>query len=137
MKLKRIDITKTFRPTPEAREYAKWLKNKKVFERVIDAYLFAAAFALKNDLEIFPIPSKDRQHIVVNLLDLIDDDVCLALEAAVYAIRKRNKLPQPNDSDELIEIISQYAEAGIIHLKQKWQGKIVNQIQDDICKILN
>ena len=137
MKLQRIDITKTFRPTPEAREYAKWLKDKKVFERVIDGYLFAAAFAIKNDLEIFDISPKDRQHIVVNLLGLIDDDVRLALEAGVYAIRKRNDLPQPNNSDELIEIISQYAEAGIIHLKQKWQGKVVNQIQDDIRKILS
>jgi hypothetical protein len=99
--------------------------------------LFAAAFAIKNDLEIFPILSKDRQHIVVNLLGLIGDDVRLALETGVYAIRQRNNLPQPNDSDELIEIISQYAEAGIIHLKQKWQGKVVNQIQDDIRKILS
>ncbi|MGL4883152.1 MAG: hypothetical protein ACRC8K_19145 [Waterburya sp.] len=138
MKLKRIDITKTFRPTPETRKYAKWLsETKKIFPRMIDAYLFAAAFAIKNDLEIFSIPPKDRQHIVVNLLGLIDDDVRLALEAGVYAIRKRNKLPQPNDNDELIEIISQYGEAGIIHLKQKWQGKVVNQIQDDIRKILN
>lgn len=137
MKLEQIDITKTFRPTPEAREYAKWLKEKQVFERVIDGYLFAAAFAIYKDLEIFPIPSKDRQHIVVNLLGLIDEDVRLALEAGVYAIRKRNDLPQPKDSDELIEIISQYAEAGIIHLKQKWEGKVVNQIQDDIRKILS
>lgn len=137
MKLQRIDITKTFRPTPEAREYVKWLsETKKIFPRMIDAYLFAAAFAIKNDLDIFPIPSKDRQHIVVNLLSLIDDEVRLALEAGVYVIRKRNNLPQPNNSDELIEIISQYAEAGIIHLKQKWQGKVVNQIQDDIRKIL-
>lgn len=137
MKLQRIDITKTFRPTPEAREYAKWLKDKKVFERVIDGYLFAAAFAIKSDLDIFTIPSKDRQHIVVNLLGLIDDDVRLALEAGVYAIRQRSKQPQPTNSDELIEIISQYAEAGLIHLKQKWQGKVVNQIQDDIRKIVN
>jgi hypothetical protein len=55
MKLQRIDITKTFRPTPEAREYTRWLKDKQIFERVIDGYLFAAAFAIKNDLEIFPI----------------------------------------------------------------------------------
>lgn len=137
MKLQRIDITKTFRPTPQAREYAKWLKDKKVFERVIDGYLFAAAFAIKNDLKIYSISSKDRQHIVVNLLGLIDDNVRLALEASVYAVRKCNNLPQPKDSDELIEIISQYAEAGIIDLKQKWQGKVVNQIQDDIRKILS
>lgn len=138
MKLQRIDITKTFYPTPEAREYAKWLSdNKKVFPRMIDAYLFAAAFAIKNDLDIFSIPSKGRQHLVVNLVSLLDSDVCLALEAGVYAIRKRNDLPQPTNSEELIEIISQYAEAGLIHLKQRWQGKVANQIQDDIRKILS
>lgn len=137
--MKRIDITKTFRPTPEAREYIRYLTNtKKVFPRMIDAYLFAAAFAMKQDLDIVPIDSKDRQHIVVDLLGLIDDDVRLALEASVYAIRKRHSQPEPSDSKELIEIISQYAEAGIIHLKERWENKAtVNQIQDDIAKIIN
>lgn len=137
--MKRIDITKTFRPTPETREFIRWLtETKKIFPRMIDAYLFAAALGIKKDFDIVPIVSKERQHIVVNLVGLIDDDVRLALEAGIYAIRKRKGQPQLSDSEELMEIISQYAEVGIIHLKEKWKDKAtISQIQDDIAKIIN
>jgi hypothetical protein len=60
----------------------------------------------------------------------------LALEAGVHAICKRNGLPEPTDSREVLEILSQYAEAGLKILKQRWDGKVGIQIQNDVRKII-
>ncbi|MCU0534859.1 MAG: hypothetical protein MUD14_13290 [Hydrococcus sp. Prado102] len=132
--MKRIDPTATIRPTPEANGYLKVLKNNGAFSRMVDAYIFAAAYAIKNNLDISSIPSAGRQDLIN--IGIVEDDVRLALEAGVHAICKRNNQPEPTDSREVLEILSQYAEAGLKILKQRWDGKVGIQIQDDVRKII-
>ena len=134
--MKEIDSTATIRPTSEAKGYLDRLKQKGVFDRMIDAYLFAAAYAIKNNLEIFDLPSRGRQALVVDLT-LVDKDVLLALAAGIHAIRKRNGQDEPSDSEELLEILTKYAEVGLKELKQKWEGKVGNQIQSKISNIIS
>lgn len=133
--MKRIDPTATIRPTPEANGYLKVLKNNGAFNRMIDAYIFAAAYAIKNNLDVVSIPSQGRQDLIN--IGIVEDDVRLALEAGVYAICKRNNQSEPVDSREVLEILTQYAEAGLKLLKQRWEGKVGIQIQDDVRKIIN
>jgi hypothetical protein len=132
--MKRIDPTAIIRPTPEANGYLKVLKNNGAFSRMVDAYLFAAAYAMKNNIDIFPIPPAGRQDLIN--IGIVEDDVRLGLEAGIQAICKRNGLSEPADSREVLEILSQYAEAGLKILKQRWEGKIGIQIQDDVRRII-
>lgn len=134
--MKKIDSAATIRPTPEARGYLDRLKEKDIFDRMIDAYLFAAAYGIKNNLQIFELPSRGRQNLVVDLT-LVDRDVLLALAAGIHVIRKRNGQDEPRDSEELLEILTQYAEVGLEELKQKWEGKVGSQIQTDISNIIS
>lgn len=119
----------------EANGYLKLLKNIGVFKYMVDAYLFAAAYAMKNNLEISSTLPSQRQDVA--RIDVVDKRVLLAIEAGVYAVCKRNEQPQPSDSREVLEIVMQYAEAGIDVLKQRWEGKISIQIQDDIRKLIS
>lgn len=133
--MKRINPKAVFSSSVEASGYLKLLKNNEIFKHMIDAYLFAAAYALKNNLEIGNLSSNQSQDVA--RIDVVDEKVILALEAGVYAIRKRNDQPQPSNSREVLEIITQYAETGLSVLKQRWDGKISIQIQDDIRKIIS
>jgi len=45
--------------------------------------------------------------------------------------------PQPSDGKEVLDKICQYAEVGLRELKERWQGKVSNQIQADIERIIN
>lgn len=134
--MKRIDPTATIGTTPEANGYLEFLKSNGAFSRKIDAYLFAAAYAIKNNVAIYPIPSRSRQDLAI-IGRVADSDVLLALEAGIYAIRKRNGLSELEDGREVLEILIQYAEAGLKILKQRWEGKVGIQIQDDVRKIIN
>lgn len=133
--MKRLDPKATFRPTPEAKGYLDVLKKNGAFGRAVDAYVFAAAYAVKNNTEISPVLSRGRQDLVY--VGIVDEEVRLALEAGVYAILKRNGKPEPKDSREVLEILTQYAEAGLKLLKARWEGKTGLQIQDDIQKIIS
>lgn len=128
-----LDPKATFRPTPEAKGYLDVLKKNGAFGRAVDAYVFAAAYALKNNAEISPLSSRGRQDLV--LVGVVDEDVRLALEAGVHAVLKHNGT-EPKDSREVLEIVTQYAEAGLKLLKKRWDGKTGLQIQDDIQKLI-
>ena len=132
----RIDNQKAvIRASTEAHSYLKLLQNIGVFKQMIDGYLFAAAYSIKNNL-LIDLSAIEKPHEVARI-NVIDDNVCLALEAGIYAIRKRNNQPQPSNSKELLDILTQYAEVGLKALKQRWEGKVNIQIQDDIRKIIN
>ncbi|NJM62611.1 MAG: hypothetical protein HC849_24290 [Oscillatoriales cyanobacterium RU_3_3] len=133
--MKHLDPQATIRPTPEAKGYLDTLKNNGAFGRMVDAYVFAAAYALKNNVEISPVLPRGRQDLVY--MGIVDEDVRLALEAGVHTVQKRNGKPEPKDSREVLEIVMQYAEAGLKLLKERWQGKTGVQIQDDIRKIIS
>lgn len=132
--MKHIDPKATVRPTPEVKGYLDVLKKNGAFGRAIDAYVFAAAYALKNNAEISKVPSRGRQDLVY--IGIVDEDVRLALEAGVHAVLKRNGKPEPKDSREVLEIVTQYAEAGLKLLKERWEGKTGLQIQDDVRRII-
>ena len=133
--MKHINPKAVISSSAEANGYLKLLKNIGAFKYMVDAYLFAAAYAMKNNLEISSIPPSQRQDVA--RIDVIDKRVLLAIEAGVYAVRKRNGQPQPSDSREVLEIVTQYGEAGLDVLKQRWEGKISLQIQDDIRKLIS
>ncbi len=133
--MKQINPKAVISSSLETNGYLKLLKNIGAFKYMVDAYLFAAAYAMKNNLETSSIPSSQRQDVA--RIDVVDKRVLLAIEAGVYAIRKRNGQPQPSDSREVLEIVIQYAEAGLDVLKQRWEGKISIQIQDDIRKLIS
>ena len=133
--MKRINQKAVISSSAEANGYLKLLKNIGAFKYMVDGYLFAAAYAMKNNLEISITPPSQRQDVA--RIDVIDKRVLLAIEAGVYAVRKRNGQPQPSDSREVLEIVTQYGEAGLDVLKQRWEGKISLQIQDDIRKLIS
>lgn len=135
--MKRLDITKKFTATSEAKGYLDYLVDKKqVFKRAIDAYAFAAAYAMKQNGDISQSLS-NRSKSLVEVYRL-NDDVRLALEAGVHAVRKRNNESEPEDSAEVFKLVTQYAEVGIRLLQQKWQDKTsTSQIQKDIWQIIN
>lgn len=101
---------------------------------MVDAYLFAAAHALKEDLDISEVTLNNRQELIE--IGQVSPDVRLALEAGVHIICKRNYLPEPADGKEVLEILCKYAEVGLQELKERWEGKTYNQIQVDIQRII-
>ncbi|MGB3514090.1 MAG: hypothetical protein WBA93_33765 [Microcoleaceae cyanobacterium] len=133
--MKRIDPNATIRPTPEARGYLDALKSQAVFGRKIDAYVFAAAYAIKQNADISQVSLTGRQDMAI--MRIVHDEVRLALEAGVHAMTKRNSQPQPTESREVLEIITKYAEVGLNLLKVRWEGKTGTQIQDDIRRIIS
>ncbi|MCT7995930.1 hypothetical protein [Laspinema olomoucense] len=132
--MKRFEPKRTIRPTPEAKGYLDVLKKNQTFSRAIDAYVFAGAYAIKKNADISPVPSQGRQDLIY--VGIVDDEVRLALEAGIHTICQRNGQPEPKDSGEAMEIFTQYAEAGIKLLKERWEGKTRGQIQNDILKII-
>ena len=135
--MKRLDITKKFAATPHAKGYLDYLVDKKqVFNRAIDAYIFAATYAIKQNANISQALSS-RPHSLVEVYRL-DDDVRLALEAGIHAICRRNHQLEPQNSAEVMKLLTIYAETGIRLLQDKWKDKTsASQIQRDIWQIIN
>jgi hypothetical protein len=101
---------------------------------MIDPYIFAAACAIKQNVDISEVSLKGQQDMIN--IGIVDDEVRLALEAGVHASCKRNEQPEPADSREVLEILTKYAEVGLQMLKQRWEGKVPSQIQDDVWRII-
>lgn len=133
--MKQMDKSASFRPTAEAKGYLDELKNAKVFRRAVDAYAFAAAYALKNKADISQVSLRGRSELVN--VSILDNEVCLALEAGVHAVLKRTGQPEPADKAAVLEFVTRYAEAGIGLLRERWAGKTGLQIQDDIRKLMS
>jgi hypothetical protein len=133
--MKRMNQQSTIRATSEANLYLKELKNRRVFDRLVDVYLFAAAYAIKSNLEISPIVSRDRQDLII--INQIGDDIVLALEAGVHAVRKHNNQAEPADEKEVLDLVTQYAEAGLTILRQRWNDKTEGLILKDIQNIIS
>jgi hypothetical protein len=132
--MKRMDPNATVRPTREAKGYLDLLKEQGAFDRMIDPYIFAAACAIKQNVDISEVSLKGQQDMIN--IGIVDDEVRLALEAGVHASCKRNEQPEPADSREVLEILTKYAEVGLQMLKQRWEGKVPSQIQDDVWRII-
>ena len=133
--MKRINPKTVIRSSTEARAYLKLLKDNGVFEQMVDGYMFAAAYAIKNNLDISLEPVNKKHDIAI--MNVVNETIRLSLEAGIYAMCKRNEQSQPEDSKEVLDILTKYAEVGLKALKQRWEGKISIQIQNDICKIIN
>ena len=133
--MQRIDPSLKIYASETSRNYLQVLKDNKTFERMVDAYLFAAAFAIKQDLSIYGTTLSNRQDLIN--ISQIEPEVILALTAGIYIICKKNSYHQPSDGKEILDKICQYAEVGLRELKERWQGKVSNQIQADIEKIIN
>lgn len=135
--MKRLDITKKFAATPEAKGYLDYLVDtKQVFKRAIDAYVFAAAYAIEQNADISQSLSS-RSSSLVEVYRL-DEDVRLALEAGIHGICKQNDRPEPQNSADVMKLLTKYAESGVRLLQQKWQDKTsASQIQKDIWQIIN
>ena len=134
--MKRIEISQKFVATSEAKGYIDYLKKKQVFKRAIDAYAFAATYAMKQNADISN-PITNRSNSLAEVFRL-DPDVLLALEAGVHVMCKRNNRPEPKNSTEVLEVVTKYAEVGIQLLKLKWKDKTsISQIQQDIWQMIN
>lgn len=133
--MKRIDKEHSIRPSAESKAYLDVLKEQGVFRRMIDGYVFAAAYAIFKEIEPQELPSQGRQDLVRDL-KLLDDDVLLSLEAGIAATYKRQGKPEPSNGKELLEILTCYAEAGLKVLKEQWENKTSSQIQEQISKII-
>jgi hypothetical protein len=131
----RLNKRQKFRPSSEAKAFLQYLKERAVFGRQIDAYAFAVAYAIKNDLDISEVTLKGRSDM--EEVGTLDNEVCLALEAAVHALYKRNGKLEPEDPQSLMDSITRYAEIGLMNLQEQWYGKTSIQIQDDILKKIN
>lgn len=131
----RLEKKRKFRPSSDAKGFLAYLKERAVFDRQIDAYAFAAAYAIKNNADISEVLLKGRSDL--EEVETLDDEVCLALEAGIHAIQKRNGSLQTGSSQDVMDLVTKYAEAGLLLLKEKWMGKTGIQIQDDIRKIIS
>ncbi|MEO1670682.1 MAG: hypothetical protein AAFR77_07820 [Cyanobacteria bacterium J06631_2] len=80
--MKRIEISQKFIATSEAKGYLDYLKKKQVFKRAIDAYAFAASYAMKQNADISKTIS-GRSNSLAEVFRL-NPDVLLALEAGVH-----------------------------------------------------
>lgn len=129
----RFNDRQKFRPSSEAKAFLQYLKERAVFGRQIDAYAFAAAYAMKNNLDISDVSIKDRSDM--EEVGTLDNEVRLALEAGIHALCKRNGQPEPEDPQKLMDSITRYSEAGLRILRGQWKGKTSTQIQDDIRRI--
>ena len=130
----RFNGRQKFRPSSEAKAFLQYLKERAVFGRQIDAYAFAAAYAMKKNLDISNVSIKDRSDM--EEVSTLDEEVRLALEAGIYAICKRNGQTEPEDSQALMDTVTRYGEIGLKLLKEEWSGKTAVQIQDSIRKLL-
>lgn len=131
----RFNNRQKFRPSSEAKAFLQYLKERAVFGRQIDAYAFAAAYAMKNNLDISEISIKERSDM--EEVGTLDDEVRLALEAGIHALGKRNGEPEPEDPQKLMDTVTRYSEAGLRSLRSQWEGKTSTQVQDEIRKILS
>lgn len=131
----RFNPRQKFRPSSDAKAFLQYLKERAVFGRQIDAYAFAAAYAMKNNLDISEVTIKERSDM--EEVGTLDDEVRLALEAGIHSLNKRNGFPQIEDPQRLMDLASRYAEAGLMHLQSQWHGKTSTQIQDQIRLIIN
>lgn len=131
----RFNPRQKFRPSSSAKAFLQHLKERAVFGRQIDAYAFAAAYAMRKNLDISEVAIKDRSDM--EEVGTLDDEVRLALEASIHALCKRNGEPKLEDSQKLMDSITRYSEAGLKTLHAQWEGKTSIQIQDDIRKILS
>ena len=130
----RLNKRQKFRPSSEAKAFLQYLKERAVFGRQIDAYAFAAAYAMKNNLGISDAALKGRSDM--EEVGTLDDEVCLALEASIHALYKRSSQPEPENSQALMDAVTRYSEVGLMALKEEWSGKTAIQIQDSIRKLL-
>jgi hypothetical protein len=134
--MQHLSITDKFRATEEAKGYIDYLLSKEVkaFTRAIDAYAFAAAYAMKNNAAI-PPTIKGRSNSLAEVFRL-DENVRLALEAGVWVSCKRNNLSEPDSEEEMLNILTKYAEVGIQLLQARWREKTGIGIQNDINKMI-
>jgi len=131
----RLNKKQKFRPSSDAKAFLQYLKERAVFGRQIDAYAFAAAYAMKHNLDISDVSLKGRSDM--EEVGTLDDEVCLALEAGVHALSKRNGQLKPEDPQTLMDSITRYGEIGLMMLREEWSGKTAIQIQDSIRKLLS
>lgn len=130
----RLNKKQKFRPSSEAKAFLQYLKERAVFGRQIDAYAFAAAYAMRNNLNISDISLKGRSDM--EEVGTLDEEVCLALEAGIHALYKKNNQPKLQDPQSLMDSITRYAEVGLKNLQEQWSGKTSIQIQDNIQKMI-
>lgn len=128
----RLNKKQKFRPSSDAKAFLQYLKERAVFGRQIDAFAFAAAYAMKNNLDISDVTLKGRSDM--EEVGTLDDEVCLALEAGLHALYQRNGESEPEDPQMLMDAITRYGEVGLIILREQWYGKTAIQIQDSIRK---
>ena len=77
--MKRMEKEAMVRPTSEAKGYLDHLKKLSVFRRAVDAYAFAAAFAMNQGMDISAVALKGRYDLTD--VGTLDEEVRLALEA--------------------------------------------------------
>lgn len=131
----RFNPRQKFRPSSEAKAFLQYLKERAVFGRQIDAYAFAAAYAMRNNFDISEVSIKDRSDM--EEVGTLDNEVRLALEAGIHSLNKRNGMSQIEDPQRLMDLASRYAETGLMHLQSQWLGKTSIQIQDQIRLIVS
>ncbi|HEY0077876.1 MAG TPA: hypothetical protein VGB73_04455 [Pyrinomonadaceae bacterium] len=132
--MKQMKTNAMIRPTSEAKGYLDHLKKQSVFSRAVDAYAFAAAFAMNQGMDISAVSLTGRSDLTE--VDTLDDKVRLALEAAAAVLARRNGV-ELADSASVVDLVTKYAEVGLPALKERWSGKSGLQIQNDIQKILS
>jgi len=118
------------RPSLKAKGALDQWKKTRVFPRSIDGYAFAAAYAIRQGIDIEGVKISNRS----DLTDLGDLAVATrrALEAGIHTARKRAGLALPASAEEVFELASRYAEVGIEALVERWGGKSKGQILEDI-----
>jgi hypothetical protein len=130
----RMSERTNFRPSAEAKGYLDKLKDDHIFGRSVDGYAFAAAVAMKEAADIDALTIRNRTDLTE--VATLDDEVRLALESGAIVMQKRRQLPAPADGAAMVEIVSKYAEVGIVMLRERWNGKTALQIQHEIKKLM-
>lgn len=127
-----IKIDLNARPFITDKVYLKHLADVQVFEKQLDAWAYAAAYAMKHKLP-HDFANKQAKSEPVTDLDHLDDITREILSAALEDFRP--DLAQA-DSATAVRELSLLASAGITVIREKTEGRSINEIYEFLLNMM-
>lgn len=128
-----IDPKASIRPTSGAKSLLDYLKEKEIFRRAVDAYAFAAAYAVQEGLD-FSSPDLTNRADLVDA-DALDPEVRLALASALMVEDAHLNSTRSPTSSDVLDAFVRAAEVGCRVLAEEWEGLSRTQVSTSVKRI--
>lgn len=125
-----IKIEQNARPFITDKPYLKHLTDIGVFEKQLDAWAFAVAFALRHNIVTNP-EQETGKHEDVTEVDHLDRTTLDALLGALEAIKPE---VAQQDSVAVIRELSKLASAGLAVIRQETEGHGINEVYEYLLR---